>query len=177
MPTFVFVLYLAGIFVCISMVWCPSLAPCVLVGAHVPLVGWHDTFVSLWPRLQLINAPFHSSFFSTSFLVAVNHSADSASSLFPFRLAILVCALTFTSRALWLAHRRSTLGCGRTTSALTPRKTWTPGCGPWTMQHWCRITLMHWSGIVPLSWHLLFQAQWVKHLLLDHRLCFSMYST
>lgn len=63
-----------------------------------------------------------------------------------FRLTTLVCARTFTSRALWLAHRRSTLGCGRITSALTPRRTWTPGWGPWTTQRWCRTRRTHSSG-------------------------------
>lgn len=57
-----------------------------------------------------------------------------------FRLATPVCVHTFTSRALWLARRQSTLACGRITSALTPRRTWAPGWRPWTRPHWCRTT-------------------------------------
>lgn len=63
-----------------------------------------------------------------------------------YRLATLVCAHTFTSRALWLARRQNTLGWGHITSALTPRRTWTPGWGLWTRQHWCRIMGRQSSG-------------------------------
>jgi len=62
------------------------------------------------------------------------------------RLATLVCARTFTSRALWLARRQSTLGCGRITSVLIPKRTWTPGWEPWTRLRWCRTAPTHSSG-------------------------------
>ena len=53
------------------------------------------------------------------------------------RPATQECAPTFTIRTLWLARRRNTAGCERTSSAPTLRRTWTAGYGPWIRPHAC----------------------------------------
>lgn len=65
------------------------------------------------------------------------------------RLATLAYAVIFTSTALWLAHRRNTGACERTTSVPTHRRTRAAGCVPWTRRHRCKTRLMRSSGDRP----------------------------
>lgn len=71
--------------------------------------------------------------------------SDFHSFFFSSRLFTQVCGHIFITRILWLALRQSTRGWGRTTSVLTPRRTWTPGSGLWTRLLSCRH-VPHWRG-------------------------------
>lgn len=125
----------------VGLNWLLSL--CIsLHSAFVFCCPWCCFFGTAWLCLVFVATALSAWWF----LFAADHSLTSPPLSF-HRLPTLACAPTFTSKALWLAHRRSTLGCEHTISVLTLKRTWAPGWGPWTRLRWCRTTSIQQSGM------------------------------